>query len=61
MTVNGSEAMEDLGKKMGTGMGWLGCVALGNVSKFPASQRQFGRANVLELKACGQLLVQKVN
>lgn len=44
MTVTGTEVVKDLGKEMGTGMSWLGCVALGNVSKFPAlGQRQLGR------------------
>lgn len=58
MIVTGTEVVKDLGKEMGTGMSWLGCVALGNVSKFPAlGQRQFGKANILQLKACGQLLV----
>lgn len=58
MIVNETEVVKDLGKQMGTGMCWPGCVALGNVSKFPAFQRQFGKANVLQLKACGRLLVQ---
>lgn len=50
--------MKDLGKEMGTGVSWLGCVALGNVSKFPALQRQSGKANLLQLQSYDQLLVQ---